>query len=216
MIERRQNIDHTSVSEAVSHVLLVIFAPHIPQRPSCGITNDVRHPFDTLYERRQDIDYSSMLEAVSHVLLVTSAICIHQRPSHGTTNDVRHPLDTPYVQPLTKIPLAKQNYLKFSYYYRVTALRNDLPVEVKNISSIKYFKNRIQLHYRAKLQSYILLDERSQQDYSNSNIKIVFEYFIVFCMQFSLRMRPSHGIINDVRHPLDTLKVNRQFSPVLQ
>ena len=55
-----------------------------------------------------------------------------------------------------KIPHARQNYLKYSYYYRAPIIWNSLPKEIKSYTDLKTFKGSITSYYYRKLDNYSL------------------------------------------------------------
>ena len=55
-----------------------------------------------------------------------------------------------------KIPHARQNYLKYSYYYRAPIIWNSLPEEIKSYTDLKTFKGSITSYYFRKLDNYSL------------------------------------------------------------
>ena len=55
-----------------------------------------------------------------------------------------------------QITHAKQNYLKYSFYYRSINLWNKLPTDIKNVDSFHTFKRRLLNFYDDKTVSYNL------------------------------------------------------------
>ena len=55
-----------------------------------------------------------------------------------------------------KIPHAKQNYLKHSFYYRSINFWNKLPTDIKSVATSRTFKRRLLDYYDNKTLSYDL------------------------------------------------------------